>query len=152
MFNCLICRNFFYCILAIRLCHWFLSQLSFGRRFVLTLLIIPSASTKCTGLTSIFLSTPPSVRLWTESYPLWNFWQIFDICNFDFVLFWLGIKYASVLWVINVKNFVLLEMIIKPPARYIAGIKSSKAHKKTNITNVRYWLHSYGLSRWHIGF
>ena len=29
-----------------------------------------------------------------------NFWQIFQLCNFDFVLFWLGIWYESIVWVI----------------------------------------------------
>ena len=24
-----------------------------------------------------------------------KFWQIFEICNFDFVFFWLGIQYDS---------------------------------------------------------
>ena len=32
----------------------------------------------------------------------WNlkFWRIFKICNFDFVFFWLGIQYDSMVWVI----------------------------------------------------
>ena len=29
------------------------------------------------------------------------FWQIFQMCNFDFVLFWLGIWYVSITWVIT---------------------------------------------------
>ena len=29
-----------------------------------------------------------------------NFWQFFKICNFDFVLFWLGIWCESLVWVI----------------------------------------------------
>ena len=29
-----------------------------------------------------------------------KFWRIFSICNLDFVLFWLGIQYDSVVWVI----------------------------------------------------
>ena len=29
-----------------------------------------------------------------------NFWQIFQSCNFDSVLFWLGIWYESIVWVI----------------------------------------------------
>ena len=29
-----------------------------------------------------------------------NFWQIFGICNFDFVLLWHGIRYESIVWVI----------------------------------------------------
>ena len=29
-----------------------------------------------------------------------NFWQFFDICNFDFVFFWLGIWCESLVWVI----------------------------------------------------
>ena len=29
-----------------------------------------------------------------------NFWQFFKICNFDFVLFWLGIWCDSLVWVI----------------------------------------------------
>ena len=27
-----------------------------------------------------------------------KFWQIFKICNFDFVIFWLGIQYDSMVW------------------------------------------------------
>ena len=63
------------------------------------------------------------VRLWTESWPLCifnnihrihfifahpikqlqkvcrvKFWRIFKICNFDFVFFWLGIQYDSMVW------------------------------------------------------
>ena len=65
----------------------------------------------------ILVSPCPSVRLWTESCPLCifnnthrihfifahlikQFWRIFLICNFDFVFFWLGIQYDSMLWVI----------------------------------------------------
>ena len=29
-----------------------------------------------------------------------KFWRIFLICNFDFVIFWLGIQYDSMVWVI----------------------------------------------------
>ena len=29
-----------------------------------------------------------------------KFWRIFKICNFDFVIFWLGILYDSMVWVI----------------------------------------------------
>ena len=29
-----------------------------------------------------------------------KFWRIFYICNFDFVFFWLGIQYDSMVWVI----------------------------------------------------
>ena len=29
-----------------------------------------------------------------------KFWRIFKICNFDFVIFWLGIQYDSMVWVI----------------------------------------------------
>ena len=29
-----------------------------------------------------------------------KFWRIFKICNFDFVFFWLGIQYYSIVWVI----------------------------------------------------
>ena len=29
-----------------------------------------------------------------------KFWQILQICNFDFVFFWLGIQYDSIVWVI----------------------------------------------------
>ena len=29
-----------------------------------------------------------------------KFWRIFKICNFDFVFFWLGIQYDSLVWVI----------------------------------------------------
>ena len=29
-----------------------------------------------------------------------KFWQIFKICNFDFVFVWLGIQYYSIVWVI----------------------------------------------------
>ena len=29
-----------------------------------------------------------------------KFWQILEICNFDFVFFWLGIQYDSMVWVI----------------------------------------------------
>ena len=28
-----------------------------------------------------------------------KFWQIISICNFDFVFFWLGIQYDSIVWV-----------------------------------------------------
>ena len=30
----------------------------------------------------------------------WKFWWIFKICNFDFVIFWLGIQYDLMVWVI----------------------------------------------------
>ena len=29
-----------------------------------------------------------------------KFWRIFKICNFDFVIFWLGIQYNSMVWII----------------------------------------------------
>ena len=29
-----------------------------------------------------------------------KFWRILEICNFDFVFFWLGIQYDSIVWVI----------------------------------------------------
>ena len=60
-----------------------------------------------------------SIRLWTKSCPLCIFhntsrihfilahlikqfrvWQMFGICNFDFVLLWQGICYESIVWVI----------------------------------------------------
>ena len=33
-------------------------------------------------------------------YQNFKFWQFFKICNFDFVLFWPGIRYESIVWVI----------------------------------------------------
>ena len=38
-----------------------------------------------------------------------NFWQIFEICNFDFVLFWLGIQYESKVWIIKGRRRVFSE-------------------------------------------
>ena len=31
---------------------------------------------------------------------IFKFWQILEYCNFDFVFFWLGIQYNSIVWVI----------------------------------------------------
>ena len=56
-------------------------------------IVIPPASTKLKGgYTGITLSVCQSVCLWTDSCPL---------CIFDFVFFWLGIQYDSMVWVIN---------------------------------------------------
>ena len=41
----------------------------------------------------------PRVKLLAKFQNL-NFWQFFQICNFDFVLFWLGIWCESLVWVI----------------------------------------------------
>ena len=38
-----------------------------------------------------------------------NLWQIFGICNFDFVLFWLWIWYESIEWVIMGRQGVFSE-------------------------------------------
>ena len=35
-----------------------------------------------------------------------NFWQFLSICNFDFVLFWLGIWCESLVWVIMGRRWV----------------------------------------------
>ena len=36
-------------------------------------------------------------------------WRIFKICNFDFVIFWLGIQYDSMVWVIMRRRGVSSE-------------------------------------------
>ena len=38
-----------------------------------------------------------------------KFWRIFKICNFDFVIFWLGIQYDSMVWVIMRRRGVSSE-------------------------------------------
>ena len=38
-----------------------------------------------------------------------KFWQFFKICNFDFVFFWLGIQYDSMVWVIMRRRGVSSE-------------------------------------------
>ena len=38
-----------------------------------------------------------------------KFWRIFEICNFDFVIFWLGIQYDSMVWVIMRRRGVSSE-------------------------------------------
>ena len=38
-----------------------------------------------------------------------KFWQIFGICNFDFVLLWHGIWYESIIWVIMGQQGVFSE-------------------------------------------
>ena len=38
-----------------------------------------------------------------------NFWQILLICNFDFDMFWLGIQYESVAWVIIRRQGIFSE-------------------------------------------
>ena len=38
-----------------------------------------------------------------------KFWRIFKICNFDFVIFWLGIQYDSMGWVIMRRRGVSSE-------------------------------------------
>ena len=38
-----------------------------------------------------------------------KFWQICQICNFDFVFFWLGIRYDSMVWVIMRRQGVSSE-------------------------------------------
>ena len=83
-------------------------------------IIIPPASTKLIGgilvspCPSVRPSVCPSVRLWTKSCPLCifnntQFWRIFIICNFDFVIFWLGIQYDSMVWVIMRRRGVSSE-------------------------------------------
>ena len=34
-----------------------------------------------------------------------KFWRIFKLCNFDFVFFWLGIQYDSMVWVIMRRGY-----------------------------------------------
>ena len=67
--------------------------------------IISPTSTKLNG--GLLVSCCPSVHLsfclWTEPCLLFifnDFLQIFEICNFDFVLFWLGIHYELIVLVI----------------------------------------------------
>ena len=38
-----------------------------------------------------------------------KFWRIFKICNVDFVIFWLGIQYDSIVWVIMRRRGVSSE-------------------------------------------
>ena len=89
----------------------------------------------------ILVSPCPSVRpsvcpsvdrivsaLYLQQYssdPNLKFWQIFKICNFDFVFFWLGIQYDSMVWVIIRRRgypqnagvlVVLVETVIKSSA------------------------------------
>ena len=105
----------------------FIGQWSAATDFVeihVTAFIIPPAQRSCWG----YIGFTPSVRPSRISCPLcsaynWihfifihlikqlqkvcgvksflqNFWQFFKICNFDFVLFWLGIWCKSLVWVI----------------------------------------------------
>ena len=44
-----------------------------------------------------------------SKYKNLKFWWIFEICNFDFVFFWLGIQYDSMVWVIMRRRGVSSE-------------------------------------------
>ena len=113
-----------YFVLSFRWVHpvglWGMTSMQLLTSSLKLAFIIPPASTKLKR--GILVSPCPSVRLWTESCPLCifdnthrihfifahlikqlqkvKFWRIFKICNFDFVFFWLGIQYDSMVWVI----------------------------------------------------
>ena len=48
-----------------------------------------------------------------------NFWQVFEICNFDFVFLWYGIWYESIVWVIMGQQGVFSERSRSSCSSYI---------------------------------
>ena len=61
-----------------------------------------------------------------------TFWRIFKICNFDFVIFWLGIRYDSMVWVIMRQRGVSSERRRSSCSSYISLFSLSRATKPSN--------------------
>ena len=66
-----------------------------------------------------------------------NFQQIFEICNFDFVLFWLGIQYESMVWVIMGQQGGILRMQVfsSSCSSFIKTAASQECHGVSNESN-----------------
>ena len=56
-----------------------------------------------------------------------KFWRIFKICNFDFVFFWLGIQYDSIVWVIIRRR----------------GVSSERRRSSCSSSGLFYWHWGY---------
>ena len=68
-----------------------------------------------------------------------KFWRIFCICNFDFVFFWLGIQYDSMVWVIIRRRGVSSERTRSSCPSCLCCISYWTAHMNLAPNLVKWW-------------